>query len=294
MIEAKVIADSVSPDGVRLATLQLRYPKFIHSELMTHRVFSRNASSSRAVPTARYLEEVRSDELRATPVAWGANRPGMIAGEELIADARAFAQLAWRDAALAAAGAAANLLSLGLHKQVANRVLEPFLHVNVVVSSTEWSNFFALRLDPGAQPEMRALAVAMRAALDGSTPREVPLGAWHLPYADDPTTLALARSYLAGLPPGEAPVDALLVRVSTARCARVSYASHGTGKRSTVEEDLALYDKLLGSRPVHASPAEHPATPDHRTTDGRWWNPALHGNFVGWVQHRKQLLGEST
>ena len=153
MISAKIVCDSVSPQGHRLTTFELRYPKFIHGEVMTHRVFSRNASSRRAIPTAKYLEEVRSGALRAKPEFWGKNQKGMQAAEELTGYELNQAKFAWDEAALGAALIAERLAKLGAHKQIVNRILEPFLHINVVVTATEYMNFFGLRLDKDAQPE---------------------------------------------------------------------------------------------------------------------------------------------
>ena len=333
-ITAEVILDSTSPAGIRLTTMRLRYPKFIHGEFMTHRVFSRNASSSRAIPTAKLLEEVRSNELRAAPVHWGKNQPGMGADEELhsydqMNESTYFYSKAWaRDEWAKAAHAAANFAEVlwndgkGAHKQIVNRILEPFTHINVLVTATEWDNFFGLRLDRAAQPEMRALAEAIWVAWQMSDSLPLEGGQWHLPfvgYALGPDT----HDDLLVVPPEGGTIVKwssleIATKVSVARCARVSYQSFETGKCSTVEEDIKLYDRLLGSRPIHASPAEHQATPDNykpnpafhpipkkdidraKGNAGYGWNNTLvwchpneHGNFVGWRQYRKTLEGEA-
>lgn len=302
MITAKVITDSISPKAVRLTTFQLRYPKFIHGELMTHRKFSRNASSSRAVPTSKLLEEVTSDELRAAPVWWGKNEPGMQANAELCDTAKEEARSMWRNAALVAAGNAQAMLRMGVHKQIANRILEPFSHINVVVSATEYMNFFGLRLDRAAQPEMRTLAEAMWASYDSSTPQTLEPGQWHLPYVLPEDVLPCIRCAEENAAPDtprrliEIEADNLMRHVSVARCARVSYTSFETGKRSNISEDLALYQRLLGAQPLHASPAEHQATPDVcKDVMGKeeWRHPELWGNFHGWCQYRKMLNGEN-
>lgn len=309
MIEAQVICDSISPQGHRLTTFKLRYPKFIHGEFMTHRMLSRNASSSRAVPTAKLLEEVRSDALRAAPVFWGKNQPGMQAAEELDAWSKEGAQIEWRMAAIAAAQHAEQLLMRGCHKQIVNRLLEPFSHINVVASATEWENFFGLRLHRDAQPEMRALAEAMWSARAGSTPTPLLPGEWHLPFVDQPT---LDECFCHGeqwtVVDGKLDETQVMLekakRVSVARCARVSYESFETGRRSSIAEDLQLYSRLLGAQQLHASPAEHQATPDQYEyctcgsgsvcNDCRGpRNPQEHGNFFGWRQLRKMLPGEA-
>ena len=283
---AKVITDSISPDGIRLTTLQLRYPRFIHSEFMTHRVFSRNASSSRAIPVAHMIEELKRDP--AMPVFWGSNKPGMQAGAELDGEDRQDVVARWLLARDSMIAAAQRMMEFGLHKQLANRILEPWAHINVVVTATEWSNFFALRCHEAGQPEIRVLAATMLDAMADSVPRSLLPGDWHLPYVTDEERCDAYHG------PSQAPEMNKLIRISVARCARVSYLTH-EGKPSTVEEDLALYDRLVGSHPMHASPAEHQATPDRimGTPGAGWNNPHLHGNLHGWIQYRKTLAGEN-
>lgn len=275
-IAAEIVADSISAEGVRLTTLQLRYPRWIHSELMTHRVFSRNASSSRAVPVHRLIDDIERDP--AVPLFWGRNQPGMQAAAELNGDDRDRAGDAWHCALQAALTWAREIASAGAHKQIVNRVLEPFSHINVVVTATEWSNFFTLRRHDDAEPHIRVLADRMFEAMTASVPKLLLPGDWHLPYVTDWTQ------------PVGAPIDAP-VRASVARCARVSYLTHD-GRVPDIVDDLALYDRLVASAPLHASPAEHQATPDRMRWSG-WETPALHGNLRGWIQFRKTLRGEN-
>lgn len=281
-ITAKVIEHSSSQDGVDLITLQLRYPRFIHSEFMTHRVFSRNASSSRAIPVAKMLAQVRNDP--AMPIHWGANQAGMQAHAELQGIDRSRAAARWKLAAEAAANHAEVLNELGLHKQVANRILEPFQLISVIVTATEWANFFELRNHPDAQPEIRQLAVVMLEAISQSTavPRDTESALsvnWHLPYVTPEERL---------LYPSQ-PVH--LAKLSAARCARVSYLTHD-GKTPDHEKDLELYERLVGGVPLHASPIEHQAHPDVPGDVEMWENPDMHGNFNGWVQYRKVVESE--
>jgi hypothetical protein len=289
--EAKIVADSISKDGVRLITMQLKYPRLIHSEFMTHRVFSRNASSSRAIPVAKMIEQVRTNP--AMPVHWGANQPGMQAHAELADPTEAMRQ--WRLAANQAADRAQMMNDLGLHKQVANRVLEPFQWISVIVTATEWTNFFELRDHEDAQPEIRHLAKLMKTAMDASTPALLVPYEWHLPYVDASTFEEIA-DFLSG-PYGirdwtNEEGTRLARKVSAARCARVSYLTHD-GKAPSIEADLALYERLMGSVPLHASPVEHQARPDaiayYEDDIGLWFEPELHGNFKGWMQNRKLL-----
>lgn len=251
-IAAKVIADSIADGCPRITTLQLRYPRFIHSEMMTHRAFSRNASSSRAIPVDRLIKDVVDDP--AMPIHWGSNKPGMQAGEEV--KETYWCEEEWLNARDDAVYRAKEMVALGLHKQIVNRILEPFAHINVLVTATDWDNFFALRDHPDAQPEIAELALAMREAMAGSEPEHLPYGEWHTPYE----------------PCG-------FKEVSAARCASVSYKTVD-GKPMTVDKALAIYDKLAGSDPKHLSPFEHVATPcpfgDKEKT----------GNFTRWEQWR--------
>ena len=293
-ISAKIIEDSISDAGVRLTTLQLCYPRFIHAEAKTHRILSqsgeeyeqivltqdeslmsdrnlsRNASSSRAIPVAKMIEQVRTNP--AMPIHWGLNQPGMQANEELKGEDKLRAIARWRLAAEAAANHAEVMMEIGAHKQVANRILEPFQWIHVIVTATEWDNFFELRDHPDAQPEIRALAIAMKEAFAGSRPMTLGEGGWHLPYV---TRAERAEHFYDN-------VD-LLLKISAARCARVSYLLHD-GQEPSVEKDLALYERLVGGVPLHASPIEHQATP---MASAELWS----GNFRGWLQYRKLVEG---
>ena len=227
MFEVKVVADSINDAGNRLTTLALQYPRLIHSELMTHRVFSRNAMSSRAVPVAKILAQVR--EAPAMPVHWGANQPGMQASLE-VADTAA-AQRLWVNAANSAANLAEQMMELGLHKQVANRILEPFQWMRTIVTATEFDNFFELRTHKDADPNIKLLADMMvEERHRHSTPTFLEHGEWHLPYITEKDKKAL-------------PNAKDLCKISAARCARVSYLTHD-GASPDIEKDLQLFDRL--------------------------------------------------
>ncbi len=260
---------------------------------MTHRVFSRNASSSRAIPVKRLIEDVLFDT--AMPSHWGKNQPGMQAREEHTAPVMVpwqnadgefelnavSATDAWYEARDRAVDMAERFDAAGYHKQVVNRLLEPFSHINVVVTSTSWANFFALRDHPDAQPEIRLLAIAMREAIEASTPRILRHGEWHLPYVlDEERKIHHIDS---------------LKKLSSARCARTSYRTH-EGKAPDYDSDVALFDRLVDDEPLHASPTEHQATPDSMVYKPYfgfvWEQPEKHGNFTGFLQHRKFLDGE--
>lgn len=263
---AKIIADSVSTEGARIITVETQYQRFIHGEVMTHRDFTRNAMSSRAIPVARMIEQVRNNP--AMPIHWGKNQPGMQAHAQLESDALEEAREEWLAAARQAADQAEVLNSLGLHKQVVNRILEPFQWMRTLITATQWDNFYSLRLHPDAQPEFQQLAALMKAAMDGSTPvvrwHQGP-DSWHLPYVSD----AERKLYR----------EDVLLKLSTARCARVSYLTHD-GAHPDVAKDIELYERLVGAVPIHASPCEHQAQP-LKAADRR------SRNFVGWLQHRE-------
>ncbi|HDR9086299.1 TPA: FAD-dependent thymidylate synthase [Burkholderia vietnamiensis] len=290
----RVIADSIANlpgNTARITTLELRYWRAIHAEFMTHRVFSRNAGSSRAIPVSRMLEQVRNDP--AGPIHWGANQRGMQAGSEIDtpvkfgtyeehdnpSDVPLFVfdesdmspRAAWALAAKEAAANAEAFMDAGYHKQIVNRLLEPFQWINVLVTATDWDNFFELRDHPDAQPEIQDLARTMKDAMGQSMP--IPRGnvsadpdSWHLPYVLDSERNLLRLD--------------VLKKVSTARCARVSYEPFDGNP--SIEKELERYDLLVGSRPLHASPTEHQAIPmKHGNLSDR--------NFRGWHQHRGEV-----
>jgi len=269
-VEVTLIEDSLSPSGVRLITLELEYPRFIHSEFMTHRVFSRNASSSRAIPINRAIQEVETYPI--VPRVWGMNQPGMQSEDVLDKHQSQKARVLWLEAANAAALYAKKLQLLGVHKQWVNRILEPFMRIKVLVTATDWDNFFNLRLHPDSQPEIYNLAETMFQVISAGVPivrTQYPklVSSWHLPYISQEERSSIHLDKLQ--------------RMSTARCARVSYNTH-KDSIPTWEEDSRLYDRLVGSDPIHASPAEHLACPLNSLT-------RYDKNFKGWKQYRSFL-----
>lgn len=298
--DAKVLADSVSPAGHRLTTLEATFPRFVLAEFNTHRVFSRNSASSRAIPVAKQLRRVLDDPY--VPIEFGSNKPGMQAGPALAGAARDAAEAEWlaaRDDAVrhvlglitspgnvasyddlhACLEAAQGSLKeppaewLNVHKQVANRLLEPFMWHTVIVSSTTWDNFLNLRAHPDAQPEIRLIATKMREALERSVPTRLEPAEWHLPLVGEAER-------------EEASSAEELAKISIGRCARVSYLTHA-GTRD-LAADVTLYDRLLESG--HMSPMEHVARP---MTPAELAEREWSGNFQGWIGHRKLIPGES-
>ncbi len=301
--EAAILADSRSPDGFRLTTLEATFPRFVLAEFNTHRVFSRNSASSRAIPIFKQLRRVLDDP--CVPVEFGSNQPGMQAGPPLEGEALRMAEGQWLlarddavrrvlgliagpDAVAGGSGLSGTLDEieeayrgdarptewLNVHKQVANRLLEPFMWHTVIVTATEWDNFFNLRCHPEAQPEIRRIAEAMRDAIEGSRPVELGREEWHLPLVREED-----HEQVASLED--------LIKVSVGRCARVSYLTH-SGVRD-LSADIELHDRLIASG--HMSPLEHPARPlstAARQREGEW-----SGNFRGWRSYRKDIGGES-
>lgn len=277
-ITAKVICDSLGLNGVRITTLELFYPRFIHAEFMTHRMFSRNASSSRAIPVEKVIESVAMDS--AMPIHWGKNQKGMQAHEELSPAGADEARNAWLNAKEAAVSIASYMNKLGAHKQIVNRILEPFAHIRVIVTATEWDGFFRLRDHADAQPEIRELARQIKAAMKGSKPKQLGAGGWHLPYVDD-AALEAANDYILHRVPftdhgsHREAVLGVLLAVSAARCARVSYRLHD-GRVPEIEADIKLAGDL--GRDQHMSPFEHQATPCRCKK--------FHANFREFISHR--------
>lgn len=281
-ITARVLCDSINPDGVRLTTFEWRYPRFIHSEIMTHRQLSRNSASSRAIPLNKMIENVTGNPV--FKIEWGKNQKGMQAStvEELTQEQKLQCGAHWLTARDECVEQALALQQLGVHKQVGNRLLEPWMWITVIVSATNFENVFALRCHPDAEPHFQNLAYKVRDVFDASKPKNLHWGEWHLP---------LVRGY----DDVESRVDTKglweqMAKVSAGRCARVSYLTH-EGKRD-VKEDVALCDRLATHRPMHASPLEHPAKAV-RQDQRIGYGPTDWGNYdPGWLQLRKYYEGE--
>lgn len=321
-VSAKIIADSISKDGQRITTFELEYPRIIHSELMTHRLFSRNAASSRAIPVKTLIDMVRNEP--AMPVRFGANQPGMQdKGEEHTALVlnHFSPRRAWTIAAEDAAFWAEAFAEAGYHKQTANRLLEPFQRMKTVLTATEFENFWWLRLDKDADPTIEALGKAMHQEYCESDPEPLSPGQWHTPYVDHLVTITEYASEdnfeYCVLDENNKPViltEEEALSISASCCAQVSYRR----LNSTKDKALDIYSRLLSGDKVHASPFEHQATPmdkpdlksiyenywidsntedflcwedgvTHMDKNGKFWS----GNFKGWIQHR-QLLDNHT
>lgn len=283
--DVKVLADSISPDGVRLTSMICTYPRFIHSEMLRHRVFSHSVASSRAIPTEKQIERVRTDPF--VPETFNKRVKGMGVGDELDPKMQMEARIAWIAAAEDAALHAEALNEIGIDKSRANRLLEPFLLVDDIITSTEWSNFFALRDHPAAQPEFQILARLMRETMETNEPQKLAYGQWHLPLvtSDELAELCADPHLLT-----------MFKMVSAGRCARVSFDRHNDEETRKASYERA--EKLITSG--HLSPFEHIARPiDDMGEGGKpdygMWGPesaVFVGNFRGWVQFRKSFPNE--
>lgn len=265
MIQAQILADSIAPSGTRLTTMRVTMPRFILAEFNTHRVFSRNAGSSRAISVKRRMEMIRTNPV--IPVEWGIEQRGMQASQ-VIEDATKLhdVESLWRHTAVEIAEIAGIFEDHGIHKQIVNRLLEPFSWVTVIVSSTLWDNFFNLRCSPMAQPEMRVTAEKMQEQYQLNAPIEKQWDEWHIP------TLKLGeREQMECLD------DAILG--ACGRIARVSYEANS----KTLAEELDLAKSLMTNG--HWSPFEHVA----QCVYGKAENCR---NFVrDWAQYRALVGG---
>lgn len=310
---AKILADSLSPLGDRLTSFEITFPRIVLAEFNTHRMFSRNSASSRAIPVRKIMSRVLEDPF--IPVYWGKNQPGMSAAKQLDDEEQAQAEQIWlcqrdmavdtvmklqlgeqrsdelfrqtlevqRDDPKINVSLYARMIelyeqpdpedafALNVHKQIANRLLEPWMWHTVIVTATEWSNFFALRTEASAQPEIRAIAELMHPLYHEHEPVQLSYADWHLPLVN---TGEFDNS------------DISPQAISTGRCCRVSYLTHD-GKRDP-GKDIEMHDDLLKNG--HMSPFEHPARPMTKVEkDSSPWA----GNFYGWVQYRKTLENEA-
>lgn len=296
LITARILADSLAPDGTRMTTFEIEYPRFILAELNTHRMLSKNSASSRAIPVKAMHEHMRKSP--AQPVHWGKNQPGMQAKEELTGNDLGDVQFMWSRAMQDALHWASQMSErAGLHKQVANRVTEPWMIMKTVISGTEWANFWWLRAHADAQPEIHELATKMFTAYNASTPQLLNPGEWHLPYVK---SHRLSSGELIYLDNNDTPITGEQARVISASCcAQVSYRKSD----DSYEKAEKIYRQLIESQPCHASPVEHQATPmqldierwervdgiTHQDSNGELWS----GNLRGWIQFRKLIPNEA-
>jgi hypothetical protein len=307
MIQAKIIADSITPNNHRCITYIITFPRIVLSEFNTHRALSRNSASSRAIPFKKMVEQVKTNPF--IPIAWQNDHSGMQGTEyfnevdnpDTVRLLKA-GHLHLRDAAVAMAGA---LNGLGLTKQVCNRYLEPFMWHTAMVTATEWDNFFSLRFDPTAEIHIAKLAELMLEEANKSEPKRLYDGQWHIPFGD-----TFDDERLEKLLPLLQPHDLLYksqllqelkIKIATARCARVSYLNFEG--QDDYEADVKLHDRLL--KAGHMSPFEHCCKTMSENEyfsyglvspsedGGGDWDLGWSGNFRGFMQYRKTIKGEN-
>ncbi len=295
-VSAKIIADSINPRGTRITTFELIYPRIVHSELMTHRMFSRNSASSRAIPGKTMLELIESDP--AMPEHWGKNQSGMQASEELSDIKKAAVKALWLTAVDEVVAIAKVMNDLGAHKQVSNRITEFAQHMKVVVTATDgaYENWFWLRDHKEADPTIAKLASEMKVAYDESEPESLEYGQWHLPYVKtelwynkDLVPQSLQKYY--DEEGNEITIEQALM-ISASCCAQVSYRKSD----GSLEKAEVVFKRLIDSEPVHASPVEHqamcfddtyywPVGTTHRDKEGTYYS----GNLKDWIQYRQLI-----
>lgn len=308
-ITAKIVVDSISESGKRITTFELEYNRYIHCELLTHRMLSKNCSSSRAIPIEKMLGYIENN--MAVPVYLGRNKSGMQAVEEI--EDKEPALRFWKNSFTGVKSTVNLLTKLGLHKQIANRLTEPYQMMKVVVTATEWDNFFNLRIDKDAQPELVMLADKMFNAMQDSSPKTLKAGQWHLPYVDSIEYVESDGGYgeyennqwyhIEGN--GITLDDA--IKISVASCAAVSYRT----ENMTLAKADKIFDMLINAENLHSSPFEHVAMPmrfpemkdiamkkfvsgwDEGVTHMRRDGNMCSGNFTGWIQCR-HLLDNNT
>lgn len=318
MIKSEILLDSIGANGSapRLTTWKLTFPRFILAEVNTHRGLSRNYPSSRAIPVLKRMGMVIHDPV--IPIEWGLDRPGMQASEQAKGFRLWLAKTTWRAASLAAVCAAWVMVKLDIHKQIANRLLEPFVEVTGLLTGvdTMWQNFFALRAHKDADPHIQALAFQMLPIYNNSVPQVLQPGEWHIPFGD---------SMPEGLTWDEK------IKIAVARAARVSYNTF-EGPEDPLK-DFKLHDRLASSG--HWSAFEHIAQVPERIVPkslvlapnlaedelkalqaqidqckldpddtivcnynvswdeiGKMMHNPLSGNLPGWIQLRKTMANE--
>jgi hypothetical protein len=241
--EAKVILDSYI-NGVRVTTVELVIPRIVLSELNTHRVFSRNSGSSRATPFFKVLKSVCF-----RPSVWRINGSGMQPKKDAGFIRSLLATIAWEKARIIAIAFSFFFNKiLKIHKELSNRLLEPFQYTKVLVTSTDYQNFLVLRTHRTAQLEIREVAILLAEALDESKPQERVI---HLPYI---TALELEAAFVTSRQ-GNLRTFFETIMASVARCARVSYLNFEGS--TDFGKDIDLFTKLAVNKPPHLSPLEH-------------------------------------
>ena len=319
LITAKVIADSINETGQRLTTFELEFPRLILSECNTHGAIEKNTSSSRAIPVSKMLDHILQQNLK--PIYFGSKKSGMQAGEELTGEDLQYAKDVWESALKNAVEQADLLDECGVAKEVTNRITEPYQLIKAVWSATDWENWFNLRLEKDADPNICMLAYKMYEAMSKSMPVLLKKGEYHLPYVGK-YDIPVAYSDLGGYEyetgynvfyydkECDHTIEHCLtleeaIKYSVASCAQVSYRSEGM----TLEKAEKIWNMLVKSEVVHASPLTHIATPivkynelgyvrENCKEPESWQEGVTHmrrdgtlcsGRFAGWIQFRHTI-----
>lgn len=276
--DCQMIADSISDNGKRIASLQVTLPLIVQNEMLTHRRFSRGSASSRAIPVKKMIKSVYDSPF--IPDKWFHNQKGMQPGGEITdpyqIDMCRSAWLRSRDAAVLEAEYLA--VECDVAKEISNRLLGPFFWSTMIITSTHWCNFFALRCHPMAQRQIRIIAEMMRERIFMSEPTLVISGGIHAPYVTDTDWVDIVALNEFTHDKDNA------FKISTGRVARVSYVNQD-GKRE-ISSDIDLHDRLIDQTPKHAGPLEHCAIALPNAYE-------CSGNFMGWRQYRKMLPDET-
>lgn len=276
MTSAKIIKHSITEWGQEIITFELDYPRIIHSELLTHKILSKSSASSRAIPILTMIKAVWDNP--AAPVSWGKNQSGMSAKEDLKGWRLFAAKKIWNLSSKFTCLFSFILAKIGAHKQIANRLTESSSFIKVLVTGTNFENWYKLRDHKDADPTICQLAANMKKAHEASIPKLLKLGEWHLPYVEDYGVESDINSKL---------------KLSASLCAQTSYRKSD----QSLEKAYRIYDRLVDSEPAHFSPMEHQATPlydeasiffTHKDKLGRLWS----GNFCGWGQYRQKIQNE--
>lgn len=316
-ISARVVAKSVTPEGVEIVTWEYEAPKCILAELNTHCMLAKNAQSSRAVPIGKVIEQIRNNPV--IPVHWGVNRGGMVAGEEINNGVNFLNHLinndeiglniegldsvprdvAWKATADIVAQIMQAWQTAGYHKQIVNRIGEAFTMVKGVITATEFDNFFHLRYHPHADPFIKELAKCMWEAYEEAPAKVLDYGEWHTPYYGRGYWVESSIATYLDTPVDEECISlAEALKISSAACGQVSYRKLDLSE-ATVNR---VWDNLMGGDIVHASVTEHQATPiveqswaedwpegvTHIDREGNLWS----AKFKGWICHRKLIPNE--
>ncbi len=291
-ISAKIIADSVAfNSGKRITTFEIEYPRFILAELAQHRAFSKSSSSSRAIKIESMLERIKTNP--ALPIHWGKNQSGMQAQEEIENyDKFGQGEYQWLGASLEAVQRAETLNKQGYHKQIVNRLVEPYQIMKTVLTATEFDNFFYLRCHKEAQPEIQELANCMYECYKQNKSETLYAGEFHTPYVNNfRDQNYIYPNFLLRYGTSDNPLTLEQAKmISASCCAQVSYRKND----ESYEKALKIYDKLITSKPPHSGVFEHQATPivldwengvTHIDRNGKFWS----GNFQGWIQFRQLI-----